>query len=78
MHYQSDFEISILNDFRFMLGMKNLKRSMLIYESQTNLSGKHLTNENFLGGFDIEWYVQFVVGNYLRNSARLHTWTIAI
>ena len=27
---------------------------------------------------EIEWYVQFAVGNYLRASARLHTWTIVI
>ena len=27
---------------------------------------------------EIEWHVQFAVRNYLRNSARLHTWTVAI
>ena len=46
-------EISILDDFAldvYALHEKLLKPLMLIYGSQTNLSQKHLTNENFLGG----------------------------
>ena len=43
-------EISILNNFRFMLCLKSfLKPLKLIYGSQTNLSYKQLTNGNFSG-----------------------------
>ena len=50
MHYQSNWNFYIRWFYVYALYKNLLKPLMLIYGSQTNLSQKHLTNENFLVG----------------------------